>query len=98
MYISWNGCDIKQLWYYSCFRSVLTGQSNIDYFIKIFLFYICIFPPYISYTREHMEDFTDSTGYDGRQGNLNMDMLDSEMVVSDEENGYGFEDSRKETC
>ena len=43
---------------------------------------------YAVYTGEYVEDFTDSTGYGGRLGNFAMDMLDLEMVIKDEENGY----------
>ena len=45
-----------------------------------------------SYTGEYTDEFTDSTGYGGRLGDLAMDMLDLEMVINDEENGCGFED------
>ena len=33
-----------------------------------------------------MEDFTDLMGYGSRVGDFSMDMVDSEMVISDEEN------------
>ena len=42
------------------------------------------------YTGEYTGDFTDSTGYGGHLGDLAMDTLALEMVVSDEENGCGF--------
>ena len=45
-----------------------------------------------SYTGEYTEDFTDSTRYGGHPGGFTIEALDSEIVVNDEENVYGFVD------
>ena len=45
-----------------------------------------------SYTGEYTEDFMDLTGYGSRLGDFAMEMLDSEMIVCNEQNGCEFKD------